>query len=270
MDVNIRSCDGICFNADLVNESQRYCQLQRFRNVGEALNDMGGLAYSTILQVTFGHELAHKIRIDKVWERKLDDTPGGEPLDREAGFGVQRRIQQYFGREDERVVEVLGEGAARSYAAPIEQRLVWGKLGLIRGALTSIVAVPANEDTPPTLITQDELIEHLKYGGIDNPTDPVPQVPRGTAAAGYKRARDGEESEDRGRNQQPRLNSPDARTRGTKSPVALRPTRSEASVKKSPVAPAPIAAKGVPEAPVKSTASLVEPDSRIEDEEERL
>ena len=160
--------DGITFNGDLVEQCQRFYVSNRFNNVEEALQTDDGLAYSAVIQETFEHELAHvKIRHDRVLNDHNDDTPGGPPLHLESGFGVQAKIRADNHKQD-RILELAGNDASR-FEAPLH--LVWGKLEVDHTGLLGTELQPGGQ------VTRDQLVEHLKYGGIDHPTKAVPIAP---------------------------------------------------------------------------------------------
>jgi hypothetical protein len=189
--------DGIHFNGDLIEESQKFYVRSGFNDVGDALKTVDGLSYSAIIQETFEHELSHlnKIRHDRFLSAFNKDTPEGPPLHKEAGFGVQRKIRSDQNKAENLLLELSGDDTSR-YVAPVT--LVWGDLEVTpEGELVSF----AREAGAPVSI--EELVEHLSYGGLADPTSGgVPVVPPGPRvvppSSRNKRPRDGDDSEDGG------------------------------------------------------------------------
>ncbi|CAB9516935.1 expressed unknown protein [Seminavis robusta] len=254
---------GISFNQDLITSCKTsWYEREGFRNVEAALKTLQGLSFSGVIQETFEHELAHrKIHADFLEHNGLINTPGDHPLQYESGFAVQRKIREDHSKrqvenvgsqgqvtdaisntapvEPVRVLEIPMDVQRLRYAPPLH--LQWGSFALDDEGELSSVITPGNDP-----VTFEQLVEHLKYGGIDDPTRGfIPEVP-----APLKRERDGEDSEDGGGKRQAGSR---ARSSVTSSASV---TKAEAEIKN--LGPHHVVAEAAPSDPERTMQELYE------------
>lgn len=207
---------GITFNGDLIEQCQRFYVSKQFNNVEEALQTDDGLAYSAVIQETFEHELAHvKIRYDRFLNTHTDDTPVGPPLHSESGFGVQAKIRADNHKQD-RILELVGNDAS-CFGAPLH--LAWGKLEVDHAGLLGSITQPGGQ------VTRDQLVGHIKCGGIAHPTKAVPSAPAVASRPKRNRGDDSGDDSQGGRASKRPSSAPSRARKPVDSPIALHGAR---------------------------------------------